>query len=179
MHSIILIGYRGTGKTTVARSLSRRLGIPSLDCDTEIERRAGKAITEIFGQDGESAFRALEAALIADMLDKAEEPIILSTGGGAVLNPETRRKLRGAGHVVWLTASAETILVRLQGDASTATKRPGLTALPPLTEIQTMLDRRYALYAETAQATVSTDGRSLDEIVDEIINRCLPESLMT
>ncbi len=176
MQNIILIGYRGTGKTTVARRLAECLGVPVVDCDTEIEIQAGKTIADIFAQDGEPAFRVREAALIADILDSAVGPIVLSTGGGAVMNIETRKKLRAAGQVVWLTARPETILARLRGDAGTATKRPQLTELPPLEEIQTMLDRRQPLYAETAHSTVATDQDGPENIVETILKRCLQPS---
>ncbi len=168
MHNIILIGYRGTGKTTVARLLAERLDIPAIDCDPEIERRAGKTIADIFAQQGEAAFRDMEAALIAELLDRSSEPMVLSTGGGAVLNPDTRRRLRDSGHVVWLTAEPETILARLRGDGATATKRPNLTSLPPLEEIRTMLECRRALYAETAHVVVPTDRRSVETVVDAV-----------
>ncbi len=166
--TIILIGYRGTGKTTIAHSLAARLGCDTIDCDVEIERRAGKTIAEIFAQDGEPFFRSLERSLIAELLEEITKPLILSTGGGAVLHSETRKKLREVGVVVWLTAEPETILARLRGDESTATKRPSLSELPPLEEIQTMLNRRRALYEETAHLIVPTDGRGVEKIVDEI-----------
>ncbi len=204
--NLILIGYRGTGKTTVALSLARRLGRRFVDGDVEIERRAGKTIAEIFAQDGEPAFRDMEAALIADILKNVDcmrfgvqvkpplnlsdsgllnmtqpefssgsgviEPIILSTGGGAVIRAATRDLLRAAGHVVWLTATPETILARLRGDATTEARRPDLTSLPPLEEIRTLLAHRHDWYQQTAHSTVATDDQSIDNIAETIVRKC-------
>ncbi len=170
--NLILIGYRGTGKTTVALSLARRLGRRFVDGDVEIERRAGKTIAEIFAQDGEPAFRDMEATLIADILKSATEPIILSTGGGAVIRAATRDLLRAAGHVVWLTATPETILARLRGDATTEARRPDLTSLPPLEEIRTLLAHRHDWYQQTAHSTVATDDQSIDNIAETIVRKC-------
>lgn len=170
MKHLILIGYRGTGKTTVARLLAERLGVTAVDGDPEIQHRTGKTIAEIFARDGETVFRDIEETVVAELL-RSEEPIVLSTGGGAVLRPETRSRLRESGHVVWLTAEPETILARMQGDESTKTMRPSLTELPPMEEITALLEKRHTLYAETAHAVVVTDRRSVEEIVEEILRR--------
>lgn len=164
---LILIGYRGTGKTTIGRLLGRRLNLPAFDSDPEIERKAGKNIAAIFAEDGESEFRELEARTIAEILDR-EEALILSTGGGAILRPETRKLLRDAGRVVWLTASAETILDRIRGDAASATTRPSLTGLPPLEEIVKLLETRNPLYDETAHHRIETDLFVPEELADGI-----------
>lgn len=166
----ILIGYRGTGKTTVARLLGERLGIPSADSDELIQVKAGKSIAEIFASDGEAFFRDLEAAAIAEILD-AEQPLVLSTGGGAILRPETRQLLRNRGRVVWLTATPETILDRIQGDAGSAETRPDLTSLPPLDEIVSLLEKRRSFYDETAHATVPTDALDPENVVRHILDR--------
>jgi shikimate kinase len=165
--SFILIGYRGTGKTTVACKLAERLGIPAFDSDVEIERRANKSIAEIFAQDGESAFRDLEESVIADILARSI-PLVLATGGGAILRANTRERLRRAGRVFWLTATPETILRRITADAASKTMRPSLTALPMHEEIVAVLNKRTPLYAKTAHETLDTDTRSVDEIVETI-----------
>ena len=112
---IVLIGYRATGKTTLARLLAERLGWAWIDADVEIERRAGKSIARIFAEDGEPAFRDLEARVIADLCRR--DRLVLAAGGGAPLRAESRQAMREGGQVVWLTARPETILARMSGDA--------------------------------------------------------------
>ena len=170
MQSLILIGYRGTGKTTVARKLADRLAVPVLDSDAEIECRAKKSIAEIFAQDGEPAFRDLEESVIADILAQSG-PLVLATGGGAVLRANTRDRLRQSGKVIWLTATPETILHRITCDAASQTMRPNLTALPMQQEIVMVLEQRKTLYAETAHETIATDSLSSDEIVEIVFAR--------
>lgn len=168
---IILIGYRCTGKTTVARKLARHLAWRMLDSDEEIGRKTGLTVAELFERHGEAGFRELERDTIAGILDDPSSgPLVLATGGGAILRDETRQKLRRAGHVVWLTASPETILRRLREDAATATLRPNLTELAPLEEIVALLERRGPFYRETAHRRLDTDKLSPDEIVAEILS---------
>ena len=171
MQSLILIGYRGTGKTTVAQKLASQLALPVFDSDSEIERQAGRSIAEIFAQDGESVFRDLEESVIADILAESTSlasPLVLATGGGAILQPKTRQLLRQSGRVIWLTASPDTILQRITNDTASQTMRPSLTSLPMREEIITVLERRKPLYAETAHEIIETDCRTVDEIVDAI-----------
>ena len=168
MRSLILIGYRGTGKTTVAYKLAARLGYSVFDSDSEIERRADKSIADIFLQNGEPAFRDWEESVIAEILSHSF-PFILATGGGAVLRENTRKRLRRAGHVFWLTATPETILHRITHDAASQTMRPNLTSLPMEKEIVTILEQRTPLYAETAHVTIDTDSQTTDNIVEMIL----------
>jgi len=168
MQSFILIGYRGTGKTTVAQKLANRLGVPARDSDVEIECRAGKSIADIFAQDGESAFRNIEESVIAEILSRSVS-LVLATGGGAILRESTRERLRQSGRVVWLTATPETILRRISNDAASQTMRPNLTSLPLQEEIVTVLEQRKPLYAETAHEIVATDTFSSEEIVETIL----------
>ena len=170
MQSLILIGYRGTGKTTVAHKLAERLGIPAVDSDPEIERRVGKSIAEIFAQDGEPIFRNWEESVITEILADAS-PLVLATGGGAILRASTRKYLCRSGRVIWLTATPETILRRITNDAASKTMRPSLTALPMYEEIVTVLEQRKPLYAETAHEIIDTDCRTIDEIVKTIDRR--------
>jgi len=113
---IFLIGYRGTGKSTVARLLADRLGIEAIDADAELERRAGKTIRTMFAEDGERAFRDLESTLLAEFGDR--DDVVIATGGGVILRPENRAILK-TGRVVWLTAPAEVLWRRMCGDEST------------------------------------------------------------
>lgn len=174
IHSLILIGYRATGKTTIARLLGEHLDIASVDSDLEIERKTGKNIAEIFAEQGESGFRDLEFETIAELLDRNQQndsPLVLSTGGGAILRPETRQRLRESGHVVWLTASPETIWQRMQDDSATESTRPNLTNLPPLEEIIALLEFRYPFYQETAHQTIDSEQFNPQTIVQKIIDQ--------
>jgi shikimate kinase len=165
--SLVLIGYRATGKTTVAKCLARRLGWDPVDADVEIECQAGKSIARIFAEDGEPAFRDLEAAVIADLCQ--QQHLVIAAGGGAPLREESRRTMRKTGQVVWLTATPETILARMNGDATTAERRPSLTDRPPLEEIVQLLHRREPIYRESAHLIVDTEGRSPEQLTDEIL----------
>ncbi|MDO4571446.1 MAG: shikimate kinase [Planctomycetia bacterium] len=164
---ISLIGYRATGKTTVARLLAERLGAPWADSDAEIERRAGKNIAQIFADEGESVFRDFEERVIFDLCQSDE--LILATGGGAILRENTRALLRDSGFVLWLTAPPEVILERMMADADSATMRPSLTNLPALDEIRALLQAREAFYRETATIELAVQNFSPQEIVEQIM----------
>ncbi len=152
---ITLIGYRGTGKTTIARPLAERLGWSAIDADVELERRAGRSIREIFASDGEPEFRRRERETLCDLLQ--QDRLVIAAGGGAILNPQTRTDFRAAGPVVWLKASVDTIEYRLHGDASTRERRPNLTSSGGRAEIEQMLAFREPLYRECATLIVETD----------------------
>jgi shikimate kinase len=164
---ITLIGYRGTGKSTVGPRLASRLGWTFLDADPEIERRAGKSIRQIFADSGEPEFRRLEAEFLAEQLKLTQ--LILAPGGGAVLNETTRDRMQGAGPVVWLTAPTDVIVERMAADVTSTERRPALTSLPPRDEIEQLLARRTPVYAQAASITVETSGKRVDDIVDEIL----------
>ena len=166
---LTLIGYRATGKTTLARLLAQRFGWDWIDADVEIERRAGKAIARIFAEDGEPAFRDLEAAVIADLCRRTR--LVTAAGGGAPMRPETREVMRAAGKVVWLTARPETILARMSGDATTASRRPALTDRTGLEEILHLLAKREPIYRQTAHVEVDTEGKTPEHLVEEILGR--------
>lgn len=169
---ITLVGYRGCGKSSVGPALAARLGWDAADADTEIERRSGLTIRDIFRTQGEPGFRRIEREVISELL--AGRDVVLAAGGGAVLNAETRREMTSAGPVVWLQASAETILERIQADSSSDARRPSLTDSDPRTEVESLLAVREPLYREVATFAVSTDARPIREIVDEIITRLPP-----
>jgi shikimate kinase len=164
---LILIGYRATGKTTLARLLAERLGCDWIDADVEIERRAGKSIARMFAEDGEPAFRDLEAQVIADLCGR--DDLVLAAGGGAPLRPESRQLMRQRGKVVWLVARPETILRRMSGDATTVARRPSLTDKGPLEEILQLLKVREPIYRETAHLEVDTEGKSPEQLADEVL----------
>ena len=163
----VLIGYRGTGKTTVARLLSERLGYRWLDADVELEARAGKSIAQIFADDGEQAFRSLEAQVLAEALQGSS--LVIATGGGVILRDDNRELLRRAGSVIWLEASPETLYERIQGDNTTSARRPNLTAAGGLAEVREMLARREPLYRECAKLRIDANRQPPEAVVDEIL----------
>ncbi len=167
--NLILIGYRATGKTTLARLLSERLGWEWIDSDVEIERRAGKIIARIFAEDGEPAFRELEAQVIADLCRRSN--LVLAAGGGVPLREDNRQAMRAAGKVVWLQASPETIHARMAGDETTAQRRPNLTDKGGLDEIVELLAKREPIYRQAADLEVDTDGKTPEQLADEILTR--------
>jgi shikimate kinase len=167
--NLTLIGYRATGKTTLARLLAERLGWDWIDADVEIERRAGKPIARIFAEEGEPAFRDLEAAVTADLCQRSR--LVLAAGGGAPMRPENRRNMRAAGKVVWLRAQPETIHRRMASDVTTADRRPNLTAQGGLEEIVQLLAKREPVYRESADLEIDTEGKSPEQLVDAILAR--------
>jgi shikimate kinase len=163
---ITLIGYRGTGKTTVANLLAQRLGCEWIDADARVEKRAGKTIKQIFEDDGEAAFRDLESDVIEELVQ--EPNAVLALGGGAIMREQNRRAIAG-GTVVWLTASPETIFERIAADGMTSEQRPNLTAFGGLAEITTLLSKRAPIYRDCADFVVATNGRTTDEVAEEIV----------
>jgi len=162
--SIFLIGPMGSGKTAVGRALSRTLGLPFHDSDAEIERRTGVDIPFIFEKEGEAGFRAREREAI-EALTRLEG-IVLATGGGAVLASENRRHLAERGTVVYLETS-----VRQQADrVRHGRNRPLLQQPGDIAErLGALMDVRSPLYGEIADVTVSTDGRRVPAVVEEIL----------
>ncbi|MGY8768877.1 MAG: shikimate kinase [Pirellulales bacterium] len=166
--NIALIGYRGTGKSHVGRLLAERLGWVLFDTDAEIEAKAGFPISQIFAEQGESGFRDLEVSVIAKLTQK--DQAILSLGGGAVLRDETRQAIQAGCTTIWLTATADTILKRISGDATSGDRRPRLTNQAPLQEIITLLELREPIYQECANLIIDTENCSPESIVDEILS---------
>lgn len=167
--NLVLIGYRGTGKTTVAQRLALMLGWNWIDADVEIELCAGKSIKAIFDDDGEPRFRLLESDVLRNLLD--HNRTVIAAGGGAVLRPENRTILRELGPVIWLTAALDTIVARVAADPSTAGRRPNLTTQGGRAEIEQLLAARTPLYAACADLTVDTDNLSPEQIAAEILTR--------
>lgn len=165
--SVFLIGYRGTGKTTVARGLAERLGFDWVDADDEVEHRAGKTIAAIFEEDGEAAFRDLEAEVVTALSHRRQTVVAL--GGGAILRDANRSAIFSSGIVVWLTATADTIAERLAADESTPSRRPNLAPGGGRREIETVLAAREPIYRECATFEVDTDGMTSSEVVDTIV----------
>jgi shikimate kinase len=171
---LTLIGYRATGKSTLAKPLAERLGWSWIDADVELERRAGRTIREIFDTDGEPEFRRLERETLVDLLK--QDRLVIAAGGGAVLNPDTRQDFKNAGPVIWLKASVDTIEHRLYGDETTTERRPNLTSTGGREEIERLLGQRESIYSDTASLVIQTDeplpgqadAPSIDQLVDHV-----------
>ncbi len=165
--NVALIGYRGTGKTTVAKRLADQLGWVVVDTDELIELRAGKSIKQIFDKDGELRFRDLEADVIREAVKIPRQ--VLALGGGAVLREETRQVLTAC-NVVWLQADAQTLAARISDDPVSRSRRPNLTAAGGIAEIQQLLAQRQSVYEETADYSVDTTAKSPEQVADEIVS---------
>ncbi len=160
--NITLIGFMGTGKTTVGKRLARRLGWEFMDLDALIEARTGHSIADIFTQHGEPVFRRLEQRWVRRVARGDRQ--VIATGGGAFLDPENRRLLKSGGPVICLTASAPVILQRVTPVLS---KRPLLAGMPPLARIQQLLAQRAASY-ENADWTMDTSRLTPEQVVEQI-----------
>ncbi len=163
--NVVLIGYRGTGKSTVAKELGARLGREVVCTDAEVVARAGQSIPEIVNHKGWEHFRDLESEVCRDVAGK--ERLIIDTGGGAILRPQNVTYLKARGTVFWLTADVATIARRIGED----TQRPSLTGTKTfLEEISQVLAERLPKYEAAADHVISTDHRTIEEIVDMILS---------
>lgn len=163
--TIVLVGIMGAGKTTIGRRLALRLGLPFFDADQEIERAAGMTVSELFRVHGEESFRRGEAQVISRLL--AGPPIVLATGGGAVVTPETRRLIKKRALSVWLKADVDTVLKR----ATRRNTRPLLQNANPRATLSRLLEERTPFYAEADVAVESLSGphsRTIDAIFEAI-----------
>ena len=160
--TIALVGLMGVGKSTVGRRLARRLDLPFFDGDTEIEAAAAMTVSDIFAELGEAEFRAGEARVMKRLLEGPR--MVLATGGGAVLNPDTRALLKDRAVTVWMRADLETVAGRVQRRDT----RPLLRGRDPLTALQAMADVRYPVYA-TADLTVDVAGGAHAQAVEAIM----------
>lgn len=164
MPHIVLVGFMGTGKTEVGRRLARRLGRPFVDVDRLVEMHAGKTISAIFAEDGEARFRALERDAVREALTITDA--VVATGGGALVDAESRNLLLAAGVVVRLEATPEAIVERL----GTAEGRPllaGLDRAGRIERIRELLTARADAYAATPHV-VDTDGVDVDTVVERV-----------
>ncbi len=156
-----------SGKSRVGRILAQRTGRPLVDADTEIAGRAGKSIEQIFAEEGEAAFRAWEQQVIADRCAGAGQ--VISTGGGAFVDPDNRRAMLSSGAVFCLHAQPETIYRRLLADYRAGkTMRPLLAGPDPLKRIRELLSQRAAAYAQ-AHHTIATDRLTPEEVAEQAL----------
>ncbi len=165
--NLVLIGYRGCGKSTVGALLAVRLGWPFVDSDERIAAAAGHAIRTLFAAEGEDAFRDRESAVLAELVQTRGR--VLSVGGGAVLRPANRTLLHAAGTCVWLTAPPEELFARLAADPASADQRPPLTGRTPRDEIRHLLAHREPLYAALADHVIDTSGRAVAAVADAVL----------
>lgn len=165
---ISLIGYRGTGKSTVGKAVADILKILHFDSDDEIIRRAKHSIKEIFESIGEPGFRDLESEIVAKLMTQSNA--VISWGGGVILREKNRKLIRKSDHVIWLTADPVILDQRINADAGTASNRPALSNLAGIEEIKSILDQRKPLYDDCASVKIATDSKSVDSIAKEIVS---------
>ncbi|MDD4869977.1 MAG: shikimate kinase [Kiritimatiellae bacterium] len=162
MQNIVLVGFMGTGKTSVGKLLASELKMTFLDMDDVIKERAGKPISRIFAEDGETYFRSLERTLVKDL--SCKKGLVIATGGGIVLNPDNISDFTKTGLVVCLLATSETILKRVSGD----TNRPLLSGDDKMKKILNLMESRRHLY-EAIPHKIDTTNLSLDNVVNQVI----------
>ena len=174
--NITLIGYRGSGKSSIAPLIAKQLSWNWADVDRLIEQQAEKSIKEIFGEDGEPAFRKIERSVVEALFQKNK--IVIGTGGGTVLDPLNRYDFIQGGPVIWLKASVDELFGRISKDPISAETRPSLTDKGGgIEEIREVLAIREPMYQECATIQIETAGSRFDEIVDEIFQQLPPEIL--
>jgi shikimate kinase len=161
--SIVLVGMMGVGKSSIGRRLAARLGVPFVDADTEIEKAAGMNIADIFARHGEAYFRSGEARVIARLLDGG--PQVLATGGGAVMNADTRTAIKAKGVSIWLSAELDVLMRRINKRKN---DRPMLQTADPAATLRELLVAREPAYAQ-ADLTVQSREVPHDAIVSEIM----------
>src|ERR1700733_14682780 len=161
--SIVLVGMMGVGKSSIGRRLAARLGIPFVDADSEIEKAAGMSIAEFFARHGEPSFRSGEARVIARLLGSG--PQVLATGGGAVMNADTRAAIKAKGVSVWLSADFDVLVRRINKRKN---DRPMLQTADPAATLRELLAAREPAYAQ-ADLTVQSREVPHDAIVSEIM----------
>jgi shikimate kinase len=171
--TIVMVGLMGAGKSAIGRRIAQRLGLPFVDADAEIERAAGQTIEEIFATHGEAYFRDGERRVIARLLG---EPVhVLSTGGGAFMDPETRRLIAERGISVWLRAELEVLLRR----TSRRSNRPLLKGRDPAEVLTKLMELRYPVYAQADIVIDSTDGppeATVQQAIDALARRLARET---
>ncbi len=164
--NVVLIGYRGTGKSTVGKIVAARLGCILVSTDAEIAKSTGQTIPQIVEQHGWEHFRDIESTICQELAGR--DGLVIDTGGGAILRPQNVEVLKRTGKLFWLTASVETIAKRIGSD----TQRPSLTGTKSFVdEIQDVLRERLPKYQAAADETIETEGKSVTQVADEILAR--------
>lgn len=161
---IALVGLPGGGKSTVGRQLARRIGARFIDADAELETRFGMPIKAFFAEFGESAFRDQEEQVLEQLTAAGSEPVVLATGGGAVLRPANRSRLKDRCTVVYLRSTPDELFRRLKHD----TQRPLLQVADPKAKLKALYDERHPLYEEVAHYSIDTGRPSVATLVNMI-----------
>jgi shikimate kinase len=162
---LVLIGLMGAGKTTVGEECARRLGRPFVDTDDVVQASTGRSVSEVFAVEGEAGFRAYERVAVADA-GASPAPLVIACGGGAVLDPDSRRLLRRRGCVVWLLATPAALAARVGGHA---VERPLLPASGAVLTLERLAAARAPAYRAAAHAEVETTGRTVDQVADAVL----------
>ncbi|MEX0665245.1 MAG: shikimate kinase [Acidimicrobiia bacterium] len=162
---LVLIGLMGAGKTTVGEACAARLGRPFVDTDQLVEAQTGRTVAEIFTSGGEATFRALEKQAVADAC-ASPQPLVISCGGGAVLDPEGRKVMCASGIVVWLRAAPSVLAARV---ADHLPDRPLLPETGAQKELERLAELRAPAYEGAAHVTVDTDGHNIEKTVDAVL----------
>lgn len=172
---LVLVGYRGSGKTSVGKNLAKILGLDYLDTDIAIQEKAGKSVKEIFADHGESVFRDMETQILKELVAHrgTAQPTVIATGGGMVMREHNRKYLKQLGPVIWLEVSAKTALDRILADSFTGEQRPALTDQNLADEVRVMVSDRLPYYSACADLTVKNDSdiHSTDDVAGEIVNQ--------
>ena len=163
----VLIGYMGSGKSTVARIMADRYRLRLLDTDTMIEKSTGKSISQIFAEEGEAAFRQMETQCLKRIADAKADHLIVASGGGAVLREENQALLKEIGKVVYLKVTPETAYNRVKGSAAT---RPLLQGADPYGQIVKMLAERENAYLRASDIIIATDDLTAETIADRVFD---------
>lgn len=171
--NLVLIGYRGSGKSAVGQALAERLGWPFLDTDTLIQQQAGRTIREIYADQGEPVFREFESRIVADVARRDRH--IIGTGGGVILRSSNVSALKANGRLIWLAANPEVLWGRILTDPIRRTTRPSPNLTTGLQQIRDALRERDPLYRQAADLTVDTTTRPIPEIVEDIL-RFFPQT---
>ncbi|WP_319549438.1 shikimate kinase [Desulfogranum marinum] len=168
MQSILLTGFRATGKSLIGRLLAERLGYRFVDTDHELCRRTKQSVEEIVAERGWQGFRMLERALLQEMA--GQQKIVLAVGGGAIEHEDIWQLLRAHYFIIWLQADKKTILSRMAADDKTSTQRPALTSQNLEDEIEEILARRSPLYASGSDMAVDTATGAPKQLVEQILS---------
>lgn len=163
---LYFIGFMGSGKTTISKTLCKKTGAKWIDVDREIEKAEKRKITDIFAQDGEDYFRQVETKTLREIANRPQS-LVVSCGGGTPLRDENIEIMRQSGEIIWLSAAPQTIFEHVRYSKN----RPILNGHMNVAYISELLEKRLPYYEKAGDFVVKTDGRSVDEIVDFLKNK--------